>query len=86
MPGKVNHRTGGSVNMLDNVFLQDGVGHAKGLTLWIEMFFLQVITIVTVQVADGTTGLGKNLKFAGGFDHCSIPSLWIERHKALELM
>jgi hypothetical protein len=50
------------------------------------MFLLQVVTIVTVQVADGATGLGKNLKFAGSFDHCSIPSLWVEHHKELDLM
>ena len=86
MPGKVDHRTGGSGNVLYNVLLQDVVGHAKRLALWIEVFLLQVVTIVTVKVTDGTTGLGKNLKFAGGFDHCSIPSLWVERHKALDLI
>ena len=40
--------------MLDNVLLQDVVGHAKRLALWIEVFLLQVVTIVTVQVADVT--------------------------------
>jgi hypothetical protein len=28
---------------------------------------------VTVQVADGANRFGKNLKFAGSFDHCSTP-------------
>ncbi len=80
MPGKVDHRTGRSGDVLDNVFLQDVVGHAKRLALWIEVFLLQVVTIVTVQVADGANGFGKNLKFAGSFDHCSIPNLRVEHH------
>ncbi len=84
MPGKVDHRTGGSVDVLDNVLLQDVVGHAKRLALWIEVFLLQVVTIVTVQVADGANRFGKNLKFTGSFDHCSIPNLRVERHKALD--
>jgi hypothetical protein len=75
MPGKVNHRTGGSIDVLDNVLLQERFGHAKRLALRIEVLLLQVVTIVTVQVADGATGFGKNLKFTGSFDHCSIPSL-----------
>jgi hypothetical protein len=73
MPGKVDHRTGGSVDVLDNVLLQDVVGHAKRLALWVEVLLLQVVTIVTVQVADGANRFGKNLKFAGSFDHCSTP-------------
>ncbi len=86
MPGKVDHRTGGSSNVLDNVFLQDGVGHAKRLALWIEVFLLQVVTIVTVQVADGANRLGKNLKFAGSFNHCSIPNLQGEYLNAPDLI
>jgi hypothetical protein len=31
---------------------------------------------VTVQVADGASRFGKNLKFTGSFDHCPIPPLW----------
>ena len=84
MPGKIDHRTGRSVDVLDNVLLQDVVGHAKRLALWIEVFLLQVVTIVTVQVADGANGFGKNLKFAGSFDHGSIPNLRVEHHKARE--
>ena len=83
VPGKVDHRTWGSVDVLDNVLLQDVVRHAKRLALWIEVFLLQVVTIVTVQVADGTNRFGKNLKFAGRFDHCSIANLRVERRKAL---
>jgi len=86
MPGKIDHRTGGSVDVLDNVLLQDGVGHAKGLALWIEVLLLQIVTIVTVQVTDGTTRFCKNLKFAGSFDHGSIPNLRVGCHKALDLI
>jgi len=86
MPRKFDHRTGGSVDVLDNVLLQDGVGHAKRLALWIEVFLLQVVTIVTVQVADGANRFGKNLKFAGMFAHGSIPDLRVEPHKAIDLI
>jgi len=48
MPGKVDQRTGGGGNVLDNVFLQDGVGHTKRLAFWIEVFLVEVVTIVTV--------------------------------------
>ncbi len=75
MPGKVDHRSGGSIDVLNNVFLQDVVGHAKRLALWIEVFLLQVVTIVAVQVADGPNRFGKNLKFAGSFGHYAIPIL-----------
>ena len=75
MPGKVDHRTGGSVDMLDNILLQDIVGHAKRFALWIEVFLFQVVTIVTAQVADGADRFGKNLKFTGSFDHCPITYL-----------
>jgi hypothetical protein len=59
--------------LLDNVFLKDGVVHAKRLALRIEVFLLQIVTIVTVQVAEGATGFGKNLKFMGNFDHGLTP-------------
>ncbi len=65
MPGKPDHLFWGSIDMLDNVLLQDVVGHAKRLTLWIEVFLIKVITVVAVQVADGANRFGKNLKFAG---------------------
>ena len=64
--------------MLDDVFLQYGVGHAKRLIFWIEVFLLQVVAIATAQVADGTHRLDENLKFAGSFHHGSIPHLWGE--------
>jgi hypothetical protein len=41
---------------------------------------------VAVQVADGANRFGKNLKFAGSFDHCSIPNLRVKRNKALDLI
>ena len=53
--------------------LKDIVGHAEGLALSIEVFFLQIITIAAREVADGACGLGKNLKFAGCFDHSGNP-------------
>ena len=81
VPGKVDLRTWRSFDVLDDVLLQDGVGHAKRLSRWIKEFFLQVVTIVTAQIADGPNGLGENLKFAGGFAHGSAPDLSVEGHK-----
>ena len=75
MPGKVDHRPGGSIDVLNNVLLQDVVGHPKRLGLWKEVLFLQVVTIVTVQVANGANRFRKNLKFAGSSDHSLIPNL-----------
>jgi len=69
MPGKTDDRFGGGFDVLDNDLLQDEVGHAKRLAFRIEVFLLQVITIFTVQVADGADGLYKNLKIAGSFEH-----------------
>jgi len=86
MPRKVDHGTGGSVNVLDNVLLQNVIGHAKQLALWIEVLFFQIVTIVTVQVTDRATGLGKNLKLTGGFDHCSILNLQVEPNQALDFI
>ena len=70
--------------MLDNVLLQDVVRHARRLALWIEVFFLQIVAIVTVQVANGANWFGKHLKFTGSLDHCSIPDLQLESHRALD--
>jgi hypothetical protein len=50
------------------------------------VFLLQVVTIVTVQVADGTSRFGKNLKFSGSFDHYPILHLRGECYKALDLI
>ncbi len=72
MPGKADYRIGGSVDVLDNVLLQDVVGHAKRLAIRIKVFLLQVVTIVTVQVTDGANRFGKNLKFAGSFYHINF--------------
>jgi hypothetical protein len=72
--------------MLDNILLQDVVQHAKHLALWIEVFLLQVVTIVTVQVAEGAGGFNKNLKFAGSFSHGSPSDARVRRRKELDLL
>ena len=72
MPGEADYRTGGSVDVLDNVLLQNVVGHAKRLALWIEIPLLHIVTIATVQVADGANRLDKDLKVARSFGHICI--------------
>jgi hypothetical protein len=78
MPGKVNCRTGGTVDVLDDVLLQERFRHAKRPALRVEMLCLQIVTIVTVQVADRATRLDKNLKFTRGFAHCLIFNLQVD--------
>jgi len=79
VPRELNHRTGASLDVLDDIFLQDVVVHAKRLVFWIEMFLLQVVTVVTAQVAEGTSRFDKNLKLAGSFDHSAKESTILER-------
>ena len=69
MPGKTDHRTGGGVDVLDKVRLQDVVRHAKRLALRIEALLLQIVTIVATQVADGANRFGEDLEFAGSAGH-----------------
>ena len=69
MPGKVDHRAGGSGDVLNYVLLEDVVGHAKRLALRIEVFLLQIVTIVTVQVTECANRFGENLKVSGCFNH-----------------
>ena len=49
--------------------LKDIVRHTKGGTLSIEVFLLQIITVMAVEITDRAAGLGKNLKFTGRFGH-----------------
>lgn len=69
MPGKSDHFLRISLDVLDYVLFQNVVRHAKRLSFWIELSFLQVITIVTVQVANGADRLHKNLELSGSLSH-----------------
>lgn len=73
MPGKMDHRFGASLDVLDNVLFQNDIGHAERFPLWIEVFFFQIVAVFTTQVADGTNRLDKDLKIAGSFDHFQFP-------------
>jgi hypothetical protein len=72
MPGEPDHRFLGCLDVLFDVLLQDFRGHAKRLIGWIEMFLLQVVTVVTIQVADGADRFGEDLELAGGYIHSLI--------------
>jgi hypothetical protein len=75
VPGKMDGRTGKAFDVLDNIFFQHGVGHAKRLLLRIKESFSQVVTIMTTQVAEGTTGFGEDLEFAGSFSQGLTPDI-----------
>ena len=79
MPGKADHRTRGSADVLDDVRLKDIFGHAKRLTFRVEVFLLKVVAIVTIQVTERTGRFCKYLKFAGSFDHDLIPHLLLDQ-------
>ena len=72
VPGKPDHRLWGGFDVLDDVLLKDIIGHPKRLSLRVEMFFLQIVAVVTVQVADGANRLDKDLKVARSFGHICI--------------
>ena len=52
MPGETDHRSGRSFNMLGDIFLEDVFGHAEGIGFRIQVTFLEVITVIAVQVTD----------------------------------
>jgi hypothetical protein len=43
------------------------------------VFLIQVVAVVTPQVAEGTSRFDKNLKLAGSFGHCSKEPTFLER-------
>ena len=69
VPGKIDHSSGRSIDMLDNVCSRISSDIRKEVTLSIEVFLLQIITVTAVEITDRAAGLGKNLKFAGRFSH-----------------
>jgi hypothetical protein len=73
MPKKHDHGTGESVVVLNDIGLQNVIGHLKRLVCRIKLVLLQVVTIMAIQVTNGASRLGKNLKFTGSFNHGPIP-------------
>lgn len=69
MPEEADHGAQGCIYMLDYILLKYLVRHMGMLTISIEVFLLQIIAVVAVEVADSTNGLGKNLKFSRCFCH-----------------
>ncbi len=63
MPEKIDLRRGRHGDLLYDVVFQQVVVHTKGGGLGIQIFFLQVVTIVAIQVTDRSGRLGKDLKF-----------------------
>jgi hypothetical protein len=75
MPGKRDYLVGAGFNVLKDVLFKDIVGHAKRVFIRIEALFLQVVTVVTTEVADGANGFSEYLIGAGGLCHNAIPKL-----------
>src|SRR5262249_48632932 len=74
MPEEIDHRLRGDLDLLDDVLLQQVIGHAKRLGLRVEQLLLQVVAIVAVQVTDRPHRFGKDLKFTRSLDrHVLLP-------------
>jgi hypothetical protein len=58
--------------MLDDVLLEEAVGHPKRLTRRVQVLLLQVIAVAAIQVADGAARLRKYLELAGRLGQRSI--------------
>jgi hypothetical protein len=69
VPGKADRRVGSGLDVLDDVRLQEAVGHPKRLALRIEAFLAQIVAVATFKIADGAAGFNENLEIAGGFGH-----------------
>jgi hypothetical protein len=69
MPGEVNLRLAGGVDVLDDIFLQQVVRHAEGFAVGIQPLLVEVVTVLAVQVADGTGRLHKDLELTRDSGH-----------------
>ena len=69
VPGKADDRFGRSIKMLDDVSLENIVGHPKRRPLRVTFSRFQVITIDAIQVTHRAGRLYKYLKIAGSFTH-----------------
>jgi hypothetical protein len=72
VPGKADGWIGASINVLDNVLFQDVVWHPKRFALWIQVHLFQIVTVVTVQIADRANWFGKDLKLPRSSGHIGI--------------
>jgi hypothetical protein len=63
MPGKTDDLARGRLNMLLDIFFKGSVVKAEVGPFGIEILFLQVIAVVTVEVADRPDGFDHDLKF-----------------------
>src|SRR6202008_1532183 len=63
MPGEAHDFLGRCLNVLNNVALEGLVIQAKVCAFGVEIFFLQVIAVVTIEIANRSDRLDHNLKF-----------------------
>lgn len=69
MPGKRNRLPGGGFNVPDDIVFEKRIGHTKRFNRGMEGLLINVITILTVEIAEGTYGFCENLKVTGSFGH-----------------
>ncbi len=59
--------------MLDDILLQEDVGHAKGIGMGEKVTFPQIVAVGTVQVTDGPSWFCKDLEIARGLHPYLLP-------------
>jgi hypothetical protein len=69
MPGEGNRRSRRSVNMLDNVFFEQRIGHAERFNTCSGLVLADVVAIPAFEIAESTHGFGENLKIMRYFSH-----------------
>jgi hypothetical protein len=79
VPGKADYGTRRRFHVLDNIGLQEIIGHADCPVHRIETLRLQVVAVATVQVAERAHGFGKYLEFSGSDSQESISCSLLRR-------
>ena len=63
VPEEIDRPFRGDCDLLADVLLQQIVGHAKRLAVRVEQVFVQVVTVVAIEVAGGPCRFCKDLEF-----------------------
>ena len=65
VPGEIDFRLQSDPDLLDDIILQQVVGHPRRLGLRVQPLFLQVVAVAAIQVAERPCRLCEDLKFPG---------------------
>jgi len=75
VPGECDRGSASRGDMLNDVFLQQSVGHAQRINAGVKRLFWDVIAVVARQIAERPDRFDKDLKISGSLDHFSLRCL-----------